>query len=68
MALSRKSFIPQMLGRDVLPEDRLAGTLAANMVAINSGASIVRVHDVAATRDMLLVLENLNRERTDNPR
>lgn len=68
MALSRKSFISQMLGRDVLPEDRLVGTLAANMAAINSGASIVRVHDVAATRDMLLVLENLNREWTDNPR
>lgn len=68
MALSRKSFIPQILGRDVLPVDRLAGTLAANMVAINSGASIVRVHDVVATRDMLLMLENLNREWTGNLR
>ena len=63
MGVSRKSFVAQMIGRDSSPEDRLAGTLATNMVAVMAGASILRVHDVAATRDMLLVLENLKSER-----
>lgn len=63
MGVSRKSFVAQMIGRDSSPEDRLAGTLATNMMAVMAGASILRVHDVAATRDMLLVLENLKSER-----
>ena len=63
MGVSRKSFVAQMLARDTSPEDRLAGTLATNMMAVMAGASILRVHDVAATRDMLLVLENLKSER-----
>ena len=63
IGVSRKSFVAQMTGRNPPPEDRLAGTLATNMVAVMAGASILRVHDVAATRDMLLVLENLKSER-----
>lgn len=63
MGVSRKSFVAQMTGRNPPPEDRLAGTLATNIVAVMAGASILRVHDVAATRDMLLVLENLKSER-----
>jgi dihydropteroate synthase len=63
---SRKSFVAHMTGRNSAPEDRLAGTLATNMVAVMAGASILRVHDVAATRDMLLVLENLKSERIDS--
>lgn len=63
MGVSRKSFVAQMLARDTSPEDRLAGTLATNMMAVMAGTSILRVHDVAATRDMLLVLENLKSER-----
>ena len=63
MGVSRKSFVAQMIGRNSVPEDRLAGTLATNMMAVMAGASILRVHDVAATRDMLLVLENLKSER-----
>ncbi len=63
MGVSRKSFVAQMIGRNSAPEDRLAGTLATNMMAVMAGASILRVHDVAATRDMLLVLENLKSER-----
>ena len=63
MGVSRKSFVAQMLARATSPEYRLAGTLATNMMAVMAGASILRVHDVAATRDMLLVLENLKSER-----
>ncbi|RAI22574.1 dihydropteroate synthase [Afifella marina] len=41
---SRKSFIAKIAGAD--DTDRLAGTLATNVVAALAGAAIVRVHDV----------------------
>ena len=38
------------------PEDeRLPGTIATNVVALEHGASVFRVHDVAQVRDALLV-------------
>ena len=51
---SRKSTLGVVTGRDV--HDRLAASLAAAMVSVLNGASIVRVHDVAATVDALKVL------------
>ena len=45
---SRKSFIGRLTGAD--SGDRLAGSLAAAVVAVMNGASAVRVHDVAETR------------------
>jgi len=57
MALSRKSCIGTMTGRETA--DRLAGTLAANLVAVQQGASMLRVHDVRETRDMLSVLQEI---------
>lgn len=51
VGLSRKSMIGRLLGRPV--NDRLAGSLALAMLAVQNGASILRVHDVAATRDMV---------------
>ena len=53
VGLSRKSMLSQLLGRAV--DERLPGSLALAMTAIERGASIVRVHDVAATRDVLSV-------------
>lgn len=47
---SRKSFIGTVLGRDV--DERLFGTAATVSLAIASGASIIRVHDVRAMRDV----------------
>lgn len=52
--LSRKSLLGRITGRDV--NDRLSASVAAAVLAVQRGASIVRVHDVAATRDALLVL------------
>ncbi len=37
------------------PEDRLAGTIATNVMAYERGASVFRVHDVAPVRDALAV-------------
>lgn len=48
--VSRKSFLGAVLG-GVPPEQRLFATVAATAIAIVHGASIVRVHDVAAARD-----------------
>ena len=50
---SRKSFLGRLTGRDV--GDRLAGTIATNVLAYARGASIFRVHDVAPVRDALTV-------------
>ncbi|MGR6963987.1 dihydropteroate synthase [Geodermatophilus sp. URMC 61] len=55
VGLSRKSMLGQLTGRDV--GDRLPGSLAAALVAVQRGASVLRVHDVAATRDVLAVLD-----------
>src|SRR5688572_20873136 len=50
---SRKSSLGQLTGRPA--EDRLAASVAAALIAVQNGASIVRAHDVAATRDALAV-------------
>jgi dihydropteroate synthase len=51
---SRKSFLGTIAGgRDV--DDRLAGTIATNVIAYERGASVFRVHDVAAVGDALRV-------------
>lgn len=50
---SRKSSIGAVTGREA--GDRVAGSVAAALAAVLNGASIVRVHDVAATVDALKV-------------
>ena len=52
--LSRKRSIGEITGRE-LPGERVAGSVAAHLVAAQNGAAIVRVHDVAATVDALKV-------------
>jgi dihydropteroate synthase len=54
VGLSRKSMLGGLTGRSV--GDRLPGSLAAALVAVQRGAAVLRVHDVAATRDVLAVL------------
>jgi dihydropteroate synthase len=51
--LSRKSLLGHLTGRPV--GERLAGSLALALVAVQQGASIVRVHDVPETVDALRV-------------
>ncbi|RDD83203.1 dihydropteroate synthase [Dyella tabacisoli] len=52
--LSRKSMIGTLTGRTE-PTDRVAGSVAATLIAVQRGARMVRVHDVAATVDALAV-------------
>jgi dihydropteroate synthase len=58
VAVSRKDFVGALTGRT--PGGRDAGTLAAIDRAVAGGADILRVHDVAAVRDYLLVRAALN--------
>ena len=59
--LSRKATIGRLTGRDV-PAERVHGSVAAALVAVQRGAAIVRVHDVAATRDALAVWDAVGAE------
>jgi dihydropteroate synthase len=49
--LSRKSTLGAITGRPV--EQRLAGSLALALLALHRGATILRVHDVKETRDIV---------------
>ena len=54
---SRKSTLGRLTGKPAT--ERLAASVAAALLAVERGARIVRVHDVAATRDALAVLAAL---------
>lgn len=72
VGLSRKATIGTLTGRD-LPADRAAGSAAAALIAVQRGAAIVRVHDIAITRDALAVWQGLAsaggmaKRRADSP-
>ena len=53
--ISRKSMLGKLTGRE--PDDRLAASIAAVIMAADRGARIVRVHDVAETIDALKLWE-----------
>ena len=54
VGVSRKTMVGAILDRGV-PE-RMVGSVALAMLAVQSGAKIIRVHDVAATSDALKIL------------
>ena len=51
--LSRKTMLGKICGRDA--HERVHASISAALIAVQNGAQIVRVHDVAATRDALAV-------------
>jgi len=53
VGVSRKSFLGRITGREAA--ERAVATAAANVLALERGASVFRVHDVAETRDALAV-------------
>jgi dihydropteroate synthase len=55
LGVSRKSFIGDILGFP--PEERLEGSLAATTIGVAKGASIIRTHDIKATRSAVKVAE-----------
>jgi dihydropteroate synthase len=54
---SRKSFIGESTGKAA--PDRLFGSVAAAVIAASNGAAVLRVHDVAATREALAVADSI---------
>ena len=55
LGVSRKSFIGDIL--NLPPEERLEGSLAATVMGVAKGASIIRTHDVKATRNAVKIAE-----------
>jgi dihydropteroate synthase len=53
MGASRKSFLGRITGRGL--DDRVAPTVAVNVLAFERGARVFRVHDVSPTHDALQV-------------
>jgi dihydropteroate synthase len=60
VGVSRKDFVGALTGRP--PAGRRAGTLAALGAAVDGGAAILRVHDVADAREYLAVRAALSGE------
>ncbi|MSQ19147.1 MAG: dihydropteroate synthase [Betaproteobacteria bacterium] len=63
VGLSRKSMLGNITGRPA--HERLPASIAAALLAVERGAQIVRVHDVAATRDALAILAAVQRADPD---
>ncbi len=59
IGLSRKSFINNLHPRNAPAETRIGGSVAGAILAIQKGADIVRVHDVAETVEAIKVMEAL---------
>jgi dihydropteroate synthase len=60
VGVSRKSMIYKLL--NCAPEDTLPATSALNLFALQKGAKILRVHDVAAARDVITLFGLVNSE------
>lgn len=63
LGVSRKSFIGNVTGSGV--HQRMMGTAGAVAVSVLNGANIVRVHDVGAMRDVVAVVDAVNRGTLD---
>jgi dihydropteroate synthase len=58
VGMSRKTMIGEILNKPVT--ERMYGSLAAALVALDRGASVLRVHDVAETADVVKVWKAVN--------
>ena len=63
--LSRKSFLYKPLG--ITPSEALPATCAANLLALQRGASILRVHDIAPARQTVSVFAHFARDGASAP-
>jgi dihydropteroate synthase len=61
LGVSRKSFIGKLYPSE--PPERLPGTIAANTIGVLAGASIVRVHDVAAHVQAMRIADRIKEEQ-----
>ena len=59
VSVSNKSFIGKILKKQRLP-DRLAGTLAAEVVSVLNGADVIRTHNVGKTKEVITITQKLS--------
>ena len=62
IGVSRKSFIGMINPTDSRAANRIGGSIAAALLAIQNGANIVRVHDVAETVEAIKVIKAIRVE------
>ena len=62
VGISRKSMIYKLLG--TTPEEALNGTTVLNTFALMKGANILRVHDVKAAKEAVVLVERLKSSQT----
>jgi len=60
ISVSNKSFIGKLLGKENI-SDRLFGSLAAEVVSVLNGVDIIRTHNVAQTKDAIMVASKLSK-------
>jgi dihydropteroate synthase len=60
ISVSNKSFIGKILGKKN-PNDRLFGSISAEVVSVMNGTDIVRTHDVYATKDAVTIASKLSK-------
>ena len=58
IGLSRKSMIYKFL--DISPDDALNGTSILNMIGLQNGANILRVHDIKEAKECISLFSKLN--------
>ena len=61
VSVSNKSFIGKILQKEN-PEDRLAGSIAAEVVSVINGADIIRTHNVHETKEAVTIAERFARK------
>ena len=59
VSVSNKSFIGEIL-KEENPSDRLAGSLAAEVVCVLNGANIIRTHNVAKTKEAITEAQKIS--------
>ena len=59
VSVSNKSFIGEILKKEN-PSDRLAGSLAAEVVCVLNGANIIRTHNVAETKEAIITAQEMS--------
>jgi len=59
VSVSNKSFIGEILKKEN-PSDRLAGSLAAEVVCVLNGANIIRTHNVAETKEAITAAQKIS--------
>ena len=60
ISVSNKSFIGKILGKEN-PNDRLFGSISAEVVSVMNGADIIRTHNVQATKDAVTIASKLSK-------